>query len=466
MRFLFATLQYVESDFYGRVGTELERRGHEIAHVTYSRQAAHRLRHQGSEARCLPDEIEESAVLPADVELEAARIEREYELPSLRSIYRTDVACLGKDDQWCVERTVGHFVALERIFDEIQPEVLVPEVGNETIRTAAHLIALRRGIPTLFLFYTIFPDPLRLYVDTMQAQIVTPDEQRPLTEEQRAQVEEFIDSFISRDRPIRAYHHPSFAFGRSRIFIRHLLVRALRDRDNDYLRPWRWLGEQLVERARARVVTPLYEEASRRPFVYFPLHRVDDYKIQRLVPHLTDQAAVVHQVARALPQGYDLVIKEHPMSLGRNPISLLRELRSEPNVRLVGPTTSSHELIRDARGVAVIGSTVGLEALLHFRPVLTIGKPFYSGAGVTLDVDSLGELQVAVPALLDFQPDRERVLRFLYAAMSRCRPGAPVLVDRTDANAVRLAETLAGAADELARGSAGAAGPSPVADRS
>jgi hypothetical protein len=401
---------------------------------------------------------------PLDLEVEVARIEREYGLPSLRSIYRTDIACRGRDEQWCVERTVGLFLALERVFDEVQPEVLVPEVGNETIRTAAHAIAIRRGVPTLFLFYTIFPDPLRLYVDEMHAPIVDPDELVPISAAEEARVEAFIDSFIARDSPIRDYHRPSFVPRRARILLRHLWVRAIHDRDNDYLRPWRWLTEQMLERARAVAVRPLYEERGRRPFVYFPLHRVDDYKIQRLVPHLADQVPVVHQVARALPQGYDLVIKEHPMSLGRNPVSLLRRLTAEPNIRLVDPRTSSHQLIRESRGVAVIGSTVGLEALLHLRPVLTIGRPFYAGAGVTLDVASLEELPVAVPRLLDFQPDRRQVLRFLHAAMARCKPGAPVLVDRTDANATVLAGTLDAAATDL-RASSGAPGPARFRDR-
>jgi len=457
MRFLFATLQYVESDFYGRVGTELTRRGHEVDHVVYSRQAARGLRRHGR-AVCLADELGAAGAL--DFELEAARIEREYALPSLRSVYRTDVACHGRDDDWCVRRTVRHFVALERVFDEFRPDVLVPEVGNETIRTAAHLIALRRGVPTLFLFYTIFPQPLRLYVDTMHAPIIDADDQPALSQAERARVEGFISDFINRDTPIRDYHRPSFAAGRARIFLRHLLVRFTRDRDNDYLRPWTWLGEQAAERLRATLIRPIYQPVGERPFVYFPLHRVDDYKIQRLIPHLTDQEAIVHQVARALPQGYDLVIKEHPMSLGRNSVSLLRRLRAESNVRLVDPTMSSHELIRRSRGVAVIGSTVGLEALLHFRPVLTIGEPFYAGAGVTLDVDSLDELQVKVPELLDFQPDRERVLRFLHAAMARCRPGAPVLVDRSQANAIVLAATLHDATLDLAEGRPGALSPS------
>lgn len=130
------------------------------------------------------------------------------------------------------------------------------------------------------------------------------------------------------------------------------------------------------------------------------------------------------------------------MSVGRNSISLLRRLRSRPNVRLVEPHTSTHELVRNADAVAVISSTVGLEALLYEKPVLTLGQPFYGGLGVTLDVDAFHEIREAVPALLRFRPDPERIRRFLHAAMRECLPGAPVLVDPSDENAVRLARSI------------------------
>ena len=134
------------------------------------------------------------------------------------------------------------------------------------------------------------------------------------------------------------------------------------------------------------------------------------------------------------------------MSVGRNSLALLRRLRSRSNVRLVPPHTSSHEQIRRAEGIAVISSTVGLEALLYEKPVLTLGQPFYSGYGITLDVDSFRELRAKVPELLRFRPEPEAIVRFLDAAMRRCVPGAPVLVDRSEANAVRLAGSLEAAA--------------------
>ena len=119
------------------------------------------------------------------------------------------------------------------------------------------------------------------------------------------------------------------------------------DRDNDYLRPWRLLHTNASEWVRAAGGAALLRRLDpARPFVYFPLHVTDDYKIKRVIPHCVDQASLVEQVADALPRGYDLVLKEHPMSLGRNPLRLLRRLQRRPNVHLVQPYTSSHDLIQ------------------------------------------------------------------------------------------------------------------------
>lgn len=136
------------------------------------------------------------------------------------------------------------------------------------------------------------------------------------------------------------------------------------------------------------------------------------------------------------------------MSIGRNSVRMLRRLARDGRIRVVDPYTSSLELVRRSAAVATISSTVGLEALLYEKPVLTLGHPFYSGYGVTIDLESFEEIPDRVHELMGFQPDRERTRRLLHAAMRRCYSGAPVLVDRSDENASRLAETL----DRAARG--------------
>jgi hypothetical protein len=277
----------------------------------------------------------------------------------------------------------------------------------------------------------------------MHAPIVPPEALRPLSADEEAELDAFRREFTSRAEPIRPHRTVALDPRRLVSFAEFVGRKLGPDRDNEYFQPARLLADELSGLTRAQAARGVY--ASRRPgrpFVYFPLHVVDDYKIERLVPHCRDQVSLAEQVADALPPGYDLVVKEHPLSIGRNPLSLLRRLNRVGNVRLVHPRESSHELIEQSEAVAVISSTVGLEALLYGKPVLTLGQPFYSGYGVTLDVDSFAELREAVPALLRFRPDPERTRRFLHAAMRACKPGAPVQVDNSQANAETLAATL------------------------
>jgi hypothetical protein len=441
VRFLFTTIQFAESEGYRLVGEALRARGHDPAHVTISRRAAADIRAGGTPAQVLPELVE--AAGGYDVAAETARIERTYPIGSLRSVYNTDVVCRGRDETWCVDRTIRHFRALERVFDAFRPDALIPEVGSETFRTVAHAIALARGIPVLFLFFTIFPNSLRLYVDEPQARIVPDDEVRPLDAAERAEVEAFVAAFIARDQPLLPHRRSSVTSRTLAEFGRHIVTATAFERDNEYLHPTHFVRNTVVQRSRAAAARSLYQEIdSARRYVYFPLHVTDDFKIKRMIPHCVDQAAIIEQVSDALPQGIDIVLKEHPRSLGRNPLSFLRRLARRDNIRLVDPYASSHELIRDSAAVVVIGSTVGVEALLHGKPVLTLGQPWYGGYGVTVDVDSFREIRSAVLEVLGFQPDRERTLQFLAAAMRSTFPGKPASLDRSPENVARLADSI------------------------
>ncbi len=441
MRFLFTTIQFDESDFYGRVAAELNGMGHESSHATISRRAGRQLGRRQPVA-CVPELMGEVG-LGDSLDSETERLESRYRLPSLRDVWYPDAACQGRPERWCHERTVATFRAVERVFDTTRPDVLVPEVGSETMRTAAYLVARDRQIPVLFLFYTIFPNPLMVYVDRYGGPIVEPEDIRDLSPAERGEVEDWIRSFTSSARPILSHRVSRVTTGKLRDFGRHVAVKALVDRDNDYLRPQRFVSNTIVQRGRAMALKLSYEEADRsRPFVYFPLHVTDDFKIKKAIPHCVDQGYLIQQVADALPQGYDLVLKEHPWSIGKNPVGWLRRVLERPNVRLVDPFVSSHELMQRSSAVAVISSTVGLEALLYGKPVLTLGQPYYAGYGITVDVDSFREIRDAVPRVLRFQPDRESILRFLGAAMRSTEPGAPQGVDPSQANALALARSL------------------------
>ena len=194
------------------------------------------------------------------------------------------------------------------------------------------------------------------------------------------EIEGFIERFTKKAKPIRQYRGVRLDLGRLPTSARHIRERLTTDRDNPYLQPGKWAIGDAREKLRTIAAKSLYDEVDpKRKFVYFPLHVTDDYKIKRLIPHCVDQSALIEQVSEALPAGYDIVLKEHPMSIGRNSLGMLRRLRRRGNIRLVEPHTSSHELVQQSEAVIVISSTVGLEALMYDKPVLTMGQPFYSG---------------------------------------------------------------------------------------
>ncbi len=435
MRFLFATIQSFESDFYGRVGERLTARGHDVRHVTYSRRSARRLAARGLHAHSVRARLEPGG---ADVRGILALCGRD----ALSEAERIDRPSAGRSDASVRRRTLAHVRVLEGLFDDESPDVLVSEPGSELLRSVAHLVARERGVPTLWPAYTIFPAPLRLPVDAIQAPIVPDAELRPLTAHEREELERFRDEFTVQAKPIRAPRRLLPTATRARRAAEYVAARLGEDRDNEYLRPGRWAAEHVLGWGRAAAASRLYGTVPSRRFLYLPLHVADDHKLIGHFPEWADQAALVEHVAAALPPDLDLVVKEHPLSYGRNTLSLLRRIARTHRVHLVHPRASSHALLQAAVGAVVLSSTVGLEALLYEKPVLTLGRPFYAGYGVTLDGDPGDDLAGSLAALRVFRPDPERVCQFLHAAWRSCYPGVPVLVDQSDENARAVAASL------------------------
>ena len=201
------------------------------------------------------------------------------------------------------------------------------------------------------------------------------------------------------------------------------------------------VSETLRARARPAVLRPAPTPA--RPFVYFPLHVTDDYKISKVIPHCDDQASLVEQVADALPPGTTSSSRSTRCRSGATAFRLLRRLRKRPNVQLVEPYTNTHDLIRRGRGgrrhlldrrprgaaLREAGADARAAVLLrlrgHARRRLVRGDPRGSAGAAPLP---------ARPRAHPPLPPR----RDARAAT----PGAPVLVDRSDDNARRLAGSL------------------------
>lgn len=158
------------------------------------------------------------------------------------------------------------------------------------------------------------------------------------------------------------------------------------------------------------------------PFVYFPLHYPKDSQLTLRGKPFLNQASIVETVSRYLPYPYILLVKEHPHARGWYKISEIKRMSKLPNVRLIHPFTNSHIIIPKSKAIIAINSNVGYEGIMYKKPVITMGKSFYKGQGLTIDVDSLYDLENAFEQMETFILDDLEVLKFIWKMKSFSYP--------------------------------------------
>src|SRR5260370_21950324 len=152
--------------------------------------------------------------------------------------------------------------------------------------------------------------------------------------------------------------------------------------------------------------------------MYFALHAQPEFTVDVRAPFYRNQLAVVENIAKSIPSGYSLVVKDHPAMKGRRPLSFYRELRKLYNVQLVSTALDSHELIEQCDVILTITGSVAWEAILLEKPVVVLSPPcygFYDQAFVCNHFSDLGAMLSDV--LKNFRPDRELLQRFVGALL-------------------------------------------------
>lgn len=153
-------------------------------------------------------------------------------------------------------------------------------------------------------------------------------------------------------------------------------------------------------------------------YIYYPLHVEPELSLLLYAPYWTNQYPVVQNIAQSLPQGVCLYVKEHPALLGSRPLSYYDRMSKIPNVRLISPFVDSHKMIRQSEGIVTITGTVGLEAILMGKPVITFGDVYYNffdkGVWHTHSYESLPEI---VKCFEEFTPDEDAIINFLTAVL-------------------------------------------------
>jgi len=137
-------------------------------------------------------------------------------------------------------------------------------------------------------------------------------------------------------------------------------------------------------------------------FVYFPLHVEPERTLLISTPFYTDQPALIKNIAKSLPAGYKLYVKEHVnmRSKGWRSQDYYKRIIDLPNVELIHPSVKSEDILKQCSLVTTIYGTTGLEAAFHEKPAIVFADMSYSYLPFVYRIQNLEDLPNAIRIML------------------------------------------------------------------
>ncbi len=167
------------------------------------------------------------------------------------------------------------------------------------------------------------------------------------------------------------------------------------------------------------------KDLSLMEYVFYPLHKEPEVTLLVYSRPYLNQIEAVRNIARNLPVGMKLVIKEHPASVGYRPLSYYQKLLAIPNVVLVAPELESRRVIQHAALVSIICGSVGLEAVMMKKPVVVLGHaPFnFLPDSMVTYCKNLDNLGIDIFELLEnHHHDEDALIAYISAVISLSVP--------------------------------------------
>ena len=381
-------------------------------------------------------------------------IQSRFGIDNIRNIYLREKLHFGRfNEQKMLNKTRVYLNVMDAILRESQPDAVVQETGDFVAPNCLYHAARSRNIHHIFIEPGMFPNRIVFALDSFYADIPSDLTRAPRSAEELS----FADSFIQDYHNNRLTRVPT----KDKTFIKHMHCRDVvcfsnfkkltRKLFHKYIarkaEEYNAIGHHCISHIgrvfHRKRLNPLYLHAlPEEPFLYYPLHVPLDLQLTTRCREYLDQLSLIDYLATCVPNGYLLLVKEHPASVGNYNSGRIRGiLKRHPHVRLVHPFVNSFDIIERSESVVTINSKVGVEAVAQCKPVVVLGPTFYRGRGLTLDVEAPKDVPEAIrQALAGKKLDQEKVRDFLALVYRWSWPGE--LFDRAPENIRVFSDSL------------------------
>ena len=158
-----------------------------------------------------------------------------------------------------------------------------------------------------------------------------------------------------------------------------------------------------------------FKPETNTPYIFLPLGINQERHILIGAPFYTNQLEFVKMVAKSIPIGYRLLVKEHPGMWSREwrSTSEYKELLKIPNVTMIHPSVSEIELIKNSSLVITTAGTSGFQATLYEKPSIIFSDTFYSYLSSVFRIESIEELPLTVKKALSTKVDPTDLSKYM-----------------------------------------------------
>lgn len=128
-------------------------------------------------------------------------------------------------------------------------------------------------------------------------------------------------------------------------------------------------------------------------------------------PLYDNHADIVKDVFNGLPEGYHLIVREHPLYKGRYENALYAFMKDN-QIEMDGLGLA--ESMQNANVVVVNNSTVGIEAIAINKPTVILGDCYYDSANIALKLTQRERLPLLLQQATGYQVDKNKAMQFLH----------------------------------------------------
>ena len=312
--------------------------------------------------------------------------------------------------------------------------------GRGLFQRSLGIMARKMNIPTLYLCDALIPgDTLHIWDCENHASNDLKDiPLTPLNESEKAELQRFLDT----QKNIRCisespYDSTSLSKKSKSFFI--LLYSRIFAADKIFGNKGAFgmAKDELLRKIRPVFAKRYYNTTPSEKlgkYVFLPYQIYYDLLLPLLWTEYTNIEYLADVCAKALPEGYSLVVKEHPHFKGGTTLGELKRISRKENVVLVPVNANTQELMKNASAIIVLCSNIGWQALMYHKPVIvlnsTMDKDFrfyYDNYEVTFNVNSPSQLPEVIRRALDSKIDSERIDEFLYRVILKQHERSEVL---------------------------------------